>query len=216
MVFLHRAGLQVKPGKIVCIGRNYAKHAAELGNVVPSQPIVFLKPSTALVPSGGAVIIPPQTENVHHEVELVAIIGESAKNVDPETALSVVDGYAVGLDLTARDIQSAAKKKGHPWSIAKGFDTFAPLGDSVPAEQIADVQNLRIGLRVNGEMRQDGQTRDMIFSVAQLISYVSSVFTLEPGDLLYTGTPEGVGPIAQGDHLVATVDSMPSLEVTVA
>ena len=201
--------------RIFCIGRNYAAHAAEMKSEVPETPMVFLKPSTALVRHGGVVQLPAQSNAVHHEVELVAVIGKGGKNIYASTALEHVAGYAVGLDITARDIQAAAKKKGHPWSVAKGFDTFAPLGEIVPAEIVDDPQQLTISLRVNGVLRQAGNTEDMIFPVARLIAYCSSIFTLLPGDLIYTGTPEGVGPVAAGDELVAAVSGLPNLVVTV-
>lgn len=214
-ITLPTAGQTLRPGKILCIGKNYARHAAEMQSAVPEQPMVFLKPTTALVPDGGAVVIPPPSNDVHHEVELVAVIGRAGKNIPEADALAYVDGYAVGLDMTARDIQQRAKEKGHPWSVAKGFDTFAPLGALVPAAEVGDPHDLTIRLTINGEVRQVGHTGDMVFSVAHLIVFCSTIFTLEPGDLLYTGTPEGVGPVAPGDRLVATVEGMPALHVSV-
>lgn len=205
----------LRPGKLLCIGRNYAKHAAEMGREVPDEPMVFLKPATALVRSGEAVMLPPQSREVHHEVELVAVIGTDGKDISEGEALDHVAGYAAGLDMTARDLQRAAKERRHPWSVAKGFDTFAPLGPIVPAAEGPDVQATAIRLAVNGENRQDGNTRHMIFSVAQLVAYCSSIFTLEAGDLLYTGTPEGVGPVEAGDRLEAAVEGVPPLQVTV-
>lgn len=202
-------------GKLLCIGRNYARHAAEMNASVPSEPVVFLKPSTALVRPPDAVILPGQTRNVHHEVELVALIGRQGRYLAASQALDYVAGYAVGLDMTARDLQAIAKKKGRPWSVAKGFDTFAPLGSFVSAGVIEDVQNLTLRLEVNGETRQLGHTADMIFDVATLVAWCSAVFTLEPGDLLYTGTPEGVGPVASGDVLRATCSHMPALDILV-
>lgn len=204
-----------RAGKLVCIGRNYAKHAAELGNAVPTSPMIFLKPASALIPSGGDIVIPPASSDVHHEVELVCLIGTTGSHIAREEALNHVAGYAVGLDMTARDIQLKAKEKGHPWSVAKGYDTFAPLGDFVPAEEIQDPQDLTIRLEINGQVRQDGHTGDMIFPVAELIAYASSIFTLMAGDLLFTGTPEGVGPVKPGDTLVASVQGIPALTVGV-
>lgn len=201
--------------RLFCIGRNYAAHAAEMRSAVPEVPMVFLKPSTALVRAGGEIVLPPASREVHHEVELVAVIGKQGKDIEEKEALRYVEAYAVGLDMTARDIQARAKKKGHPWSVAKGFDTFAPLGPLMPADSIADPQQLPIALRVNGEIRQKGHTRDMIFPVARLIAYCSSVFTLLPGDLIYTGTPEGVGPVKNGDLLEAEITGLSSLEVSV-
>lgn len=201
--------------RIFCIGRNYAAHAAEMKSKVPDVPMVFLKPSTALVRHGGAVLLPPQSTTVHHEVELVAVIGKGGKNIAKADAMGHICGYGVGLDMTARDIQAAAKKKGHPWSVAKGFDTFAPLGELVPAEEIPDPHGLEIRLLVNGETRQAGHTRDMIFNLPALLAYCSQIFTLLPGDLIYTGTPEGVGPVQAGDLLEAQIPGLPDLQVTV-
>ncbi|RMF63620.1 MAG: fumarylacetoacetate hydrolase family protein [Bacteroidetes bacterium] len=208
-------GHDVRVGKILCIGRNYAKHAAEMQSDVPEEPLVFLKPSTALVGHGGTVLLPPQSQDVHHEVELVAVMGRGGKNIPESRALEHVAAYAVGLDMTARDLQALAKKKGHPWTVAKGFDTFAPLGPLVDASQVRDPQALEISLTVNGDVRQHGHTRDMIFPVARLIAYCSQIFTLMPGDLLYTGTPEGVGPVQDGDVLEARISGFPSLRVRV-
>lgn len=205
----------LRPGKLLCIGRNYARHAAEMESDVPEAPMVFLKPSTALVGDGEAVVLPPQSQEVHHEVELVAAIGRGGKNLAAEDAPANIAGYAVGLDMTARDLQRGAKERRHPWSVAKGFDTFAPLGALVPAAAIDDPQNLDIKLTIDGEVRQEGHTGDMIFSVAALIAYCSRIFTLQPGDLLYTGTPEGVGPVHDGETLKAEISGMPPLEVRV-
>lgn len=211
------SGESVRPGKILCIGRNYAAHVREMGDVadLPTEPVVFLKPSTALVPSGGTVEIPSQSNDVHHELELVVVIGGRGKHIPEEQALDHVAGYALGVDFTARDIQAKAKANKGPWSIAKGFDTFAPLGTITTASEVSDVQNLAIELKVNGEVRQSGTTANMIFPVAKLISYLSSVFTLEKGDLIYTGTPEGVGPVRSGDVLEATGGGLPNLTVSI-
>jgi 2-keto-4-pentenoate hydratase/2-oxohepta-3-ene-1,7-dioic acid hydratase in catechol pathway len=174
-----------------------------------------MKPSTALVGTGGTIFLPARTQEVHHEVELVAIIVRGGKHIPEQKALDHVAAYAVGLDMTARDLQDIAKKKGLPWTIAKGFDTFAPLGPLMPASDVDDPQNLALHLRINGELRQEGHTRDMLFPVARLIAYCSSIFTLMPGDLLYTGTPDGVGPVQPGDKLEATIDGFPPLRVKV-
>ncbi|MEM0962895.1 MAG: fumarylacetoacetate hydrolase family protein [Bacteroidota bacterium] len=207
-------GREVRPGKVLCIGRNYAAHAAEMGNP-DAAPVAFLKPTTALVPTGGEVVLPRQSEDVHHEVELVAVIGTRGKDIAESDALGHVAAYALGLDLTARDLQAQAKADRAPWSVAKGFDTFAPLGPLAPAEAVGDPQALAIALAINGDVRQQGTTDHMIYSVARIVSYLSSVFTLEPGDLIYTGTPEGVGPIRSGDRLEATGTRLPPLTVTV-
>lgn len=205
----------LRPGKLLCIGKNYARHAAEMKSTVPDEPMVFLKPATALVADGGEVVLPPMSRDVHHEVELVVVVGRGGKDIAEAEALAHVAAYAVGLDMTARDLQDRAKQKGHPWSVAKGFDTFAPLGALAPVAAAPDPQALELSLRVNGEVRQAGPTSDMVFPVATLIAYCSRIFTLEPGDLLYTGTPEGVGPVEDGDVLEAAVSGLPPLRVTV-
>lgn len=205
----------LRPGKLLCIGRNYAKHAEEMQSDVPDRPMVFLKPASALVADGGDVVLPPQSQNVHHEVELVAVIGTGGKDLAAADALDHVAGFAVGFDMTARDVQQAAKDRSHPWSVAKGFDTFAPLGAFAARADVGDVQDLAIRATVNGETRQESRTKHMIFSVAELVAYCSTIFTLEPGDLLYTGTPEGVGPVADGDRLEAEVEGLPALRVNV-
>lgn len=210
-ITLPGSDVKIESPRIFCIGRNYARHAAEMNSPVPEEPMVFLKPSTALVRDQGNVILPAQSNDVHHEVELVAVIGKQGRHIVEQEALSYICGYGVGLDMTARDIQARAKKKGHPWSVAKGFDTFAPLGDLVPASHVSDPQSLDIKLSVNGTICQSGSTADMIFSVARLVSYCSSIFTLLPGDLIYTGTPEGVGPVQTGDVLEASIDNLPTL-----
>lgn len=209
LLSLPPSGLTLQPGKLLCIGRNYAEHVREMGDVkdLPTEPVVFLKPATALVGSGGEICIPEQSQDVHHEVEIVAVIGRGGKNIPEEKALEHVGAYALGLDMTARDIQRKAKEARAPWSVAKGFDTFAPLGPLTRAEDIPDPQSLSLQLTVNGEIRQAGHARDMIFPLAFVIAYLSRIFTLEPGDLVYTGTPEGVGPVHVGDELVATAET---------
>ena len=204
----------LRPGKVLCIGKNYARHAAEMHSTVPTEPVVFLKPSSALIGDGETVVLPSMSQNVHHEVELVAVLGRGGKNIAEADALSHVAAYAVGLDMTARDLQGKAKQQGHPWSVAKGFDTFAPLGALVPAAAVPDPQDLELKLMVAGEKRQHAHTGSMVFSIATLIAYCSRIFTLEPGDLLYTGTPEGVGPVQDGDVLEATCTGLPPLRVT--
>lgn len=207
--------IRLRPGKLVCVGRNYADHAKEMNSSVPDTPMLFLKPASALVGDGGCVELPPESNDVHHEVELVAVIGRRTRRVSPHEALASVCGLAVGLDMTARDLQQAAKEVGHPWSVAKGFDTFAPLGP-VTAVSGADFPlNMSITLSVNGSLRQSGHTTDMIFDLATMIAYASSIFTLEPGDLIYTGTPSGVGAVRDGDQLEARAGNMPPLRISV-
>lgn len=205
----------VPVGKLLCIGRNYADHAEEMNRDVPDEPMVFLKPPSALIRTGDSVQLPPQSQDVHHEVELVAAIGKNGKNVAKENALDHVAAFAVGLDMTARDLQAEAKERRHPWSVAKGFDTFAPLGPLTPASDIEDPQDLTLRLSVNGETRQKASTRRLIFPVRALVAYCSQIFTLSPGDLLYTGTPSGVGPVQEGDTLDAAATGCDPLRVDV-
>lgn len=214
-ITLPSSGLTVRPSKLLCIGRNYASHVAEMKSEILEEPVVFLKPSTALVGQGGRIVLPPMSNDVHHEVELVVAIGRGGKNIAESEALEYVDGYAVGLDMTARDLQARAKQQGLPWSIAKGFDTFAPVGAFTPAHKVRNPQRLDVQLSVNGTVRQRGNTADMLFPVARLIAYCSRIFTLLPGDLLFTGTPEGVGPVQDGDVLEARITGLPELRVKV-
>ena len=208
-------GRAVRPSKVLCIGRNYADHVREMGDVqgLPAEPVIFLKPPSALLASGGIIELPRQSADVHHELELVAVIRTGGKRIAEADALGHVAGYALGLDLTARDLQRKAKDAGQPWSVAKGFDTFAPLGPVVAADALGDVQALDIELRVNGEVRQSGNTGQMLFPIARLVALLSEIFTLEPGDLIYTGTPEGVGPVRSGDVLEATGTGLAPLRV---
>jgi 2-keto-4-pentenoate hydratase/2-oxohepta-3-ene-1,7-dioic acid hydratase in catechol pathway len=203
-------------GKMLCLGKNYEKHAREMGGDVPADPVVFMKPATALVRNGGVVQIPRVSREMHHELELVVVIGRTARNVSEADAMEHVLGYGVGLDMTLRDLQSAAKKRGEPWAIAKGFDTSAPISEIVPRDLVADPHALSMRLSVNGEVRQQGSTADMILGVPRIISYLSSVFTLERGDCIFTGTPEGVGQVIAGDRLFAEIEGLVTLEVTVA
>ncbi len=214
-IHLPMSGLKVRPGKVLCIGRNYAAHAAEMQSDIPVAPVIFLKPPTALLGHGGEVLLPPASKDVHHEVELVVAIGKKGKNIPVSDALNHVEGYALGIDMTARDLQSEAKRCGLPWSVAKGFDTFAPLGTFTPARDISDPRRLRISLHVNGMLRQQGSVSRMLFGVDELVAYASSIFTLMPGDLMYTGTPEGVAAVEDGDRLVATGTGLQDLAVDV-
>lgn len=190
-------------GKILCLGRNYPEHAKEMNAAVPETPIIFIKPSTAVIHDGEPILFPRISHEMHHEVELVVAIGKDAKNVSQEEADDHILGYGVGLDMTLRDIQNDAKKKGLPWSIAKGFDTSAPLSDIIPKGTIGDHSRLRLRCAVNGIVRQDASVSEMIFSPPEIIAYASSVFTLEKGDLIFTGTPQGVGKVVPGDTIDA-------------
>lgn len=210
----------VPAGKIIAVGRNYREHAREMGASGEEPPLLFLKPASALVPDGGVVRRPSFSLSLHHEVEIVVAIGRGGKHIPEEVALEHVLGYAVGLDMTLRDVQAEAKRRGHPWAVAKGFDTSAPLSMVVRASAVPDPTALELELRVNGELRQTGRAADMILSIPALIAFVSGIFTLDPGDLLFTGTPAGVGEVFPGDELTATLSAPPhrlaQLEVTVA
>lgn len=199
------ASEQIPVGKIVCIGQNYAEHIREMKAEVPTSPVFFLKPTTALVHSGGEVVLPSISHDVHHEVELTVLIGRDAKNVPQRAAMEYVAGYGVGLDMTLRDVQAAAKKKGLPWTLAKGFDTSAPISEFVSSKEVADPGSLFLRLNVNGVMRQQSGTNDLIFSVDKLIAYISRFVTLEKGDIIYTGTPQGVAQVKSGDILEASL-----------
>ncbi len=201
--------------KIFCLGRNYAAHAREMNAETPESPVVFLKPATALLDNGGAIVIPSLSNELHHEVELVVAIGKGGKQISRQNAMQHVAGYAVGLDMTLRDVQAEAKKKGLPWTIAKGFDTSAPVSKFVERDEVPNPHALAISLTVNGAPRQQSNTSHMIFRIEEIIAFLSSVFTLEEGDLIFTGTPEGVGEVSPGDILEAELESVGTLRVSV-
>ena len=193
--------LEIK--KIFCIGRNYADHAKEMNAAIPEAPIFFLKPSTAIIGEGEAIRIPSISRDLHHEVEMTVLMGRGGKNILKGNALNHVAGYGIGLDMTLRDVQSDAKKKGLPWTLAKGFDTSAPISHFVPADEISDPHTLEVKLDVNGATRQHSSTSNFIFKIDELIAYISQFFTFERGDIIFTGTPEGVAAAASGDRLEA-------------
>ena len=189
-----------RPTKIVCVGRNYLKHARELGNEVPDRPLLFLKPPSALLEDGKAIVRPPESERVEHEGEIGVVIGRECRKVTEGRAARYIAGYRALNDVTARDLQ----KRDDQWSRAKGFDTFCPVGQAVPAGEL-DWEALDVECRVDGEVRQRGHAADMAFGIPYLVSYVSHIMTLEPGDLIATGTPEGVGPLPVGGTVVVEV-----------
>ncbi|MDY7580028.1 fumarylacetoacetate hydrolase family protein [Herbaspirillum sp. RTI4] len=203
--------------RIYCVGRNYAAHAREMGHD-PSReaPFFFMKPADAVVASGSTIPYPSQTSDYQHEIELVVALDKGGKNVSVEQALELVFGYAVGLDMTRRDLQAVAKKMGRPWDLSKGFDQSAPCGPLLPAADAGDLSKGAIWVKVNGEFRQQGDLSDLIWSVAETISYLSGMVELFPGDLIYTGTPDGVGPVVKGDHLQGHVDGLPGLDITIS
>lgn len=203
-------------GKIVCLGRNYLDHIRELGNQLPDRAVIFCKPASSLLSDGGEVEIPDYSNDCHHELELAVLIGTEGKKIAVADALQHVAGYGVALDLTLRDVQNELKGKGLPWEIAKGFDTACPLSDFVPAGQVDTPNNLRLTLKVNGELRQDGTTAQMMRSIEEIIAEVSAIYTLEAGDIILTGTPAGVSRIKSGDALDGEIEQVGSLRVTVA
>jgi fumarylpyruvate hydrolase len=204
--------------RIYCVGRNFADHAKEMGATVDrGQPIFFMKPGDAVVPGGGAVPYPPGTRDLHHEVELVVALGRDAHGeVAAADALGLVFGYGVGLDLTRRDLQAAAKAKGLPWDTAKGFDHSAPASELVPVADGAQGASGRIWLRVNGELRQQGQLEDMVFSVPEILHALSGLYALKAGDLVFMGTPAGVAALLPGDRFEAGVDGLAQLQGHIA
>jgi 2-keto-4-pentenoate hydratase/2-oxohepta-3-ene-1,7-dioic acid hydratase in catechol pathway len=208
-------GKEFAIGKILCIGRNYVDHIKELGNEPPASPVVFMKPASSVIGDRDRVVIPAYSDNCHHEAELALLVGKRAKRLSTAVALSCIAGYGVAIDLTLRDVQDELKKKGLPWDIAKGFDTACPLSAFVPIEKIPDPQDLLIRMTVNGELRQNGSTSLMINSAAAIISYLSGIFTLEPGDVILTGTPAGVSRVVSGDSLCAEIPGVGRVEVTV-
>ncbi|GAB4287836.1 MAG: fumarylacetoacetate hydrolase family protein [Ignavibacteriaceae bacterium] len=202
-------------GKIVCVGRNYAEHALELGNEIPPKPVVFIKPSSAVIYNGEKILYPPFSKEMHHEAELVLLIGQTIKNANLKTAEEAITAYGVGLDMTLRDIQGELKKKGHPWTVAKCFDTSAVISDFIKKEDMVLTLEEEIYLKVNGEYKQKDKLNKMIFKPAQIVEYLSSLFTLEPGDLVFTGTPAGVGKVNKGDIISAGIQGIGYLEVVV-
>ncbi len=203
-------------GKIVCLARNYAEHARELGNETPAAPVLFMKPASSVIGDGETVRIPAYSQECHYEVELAVLIGTQVRNVTTDRALEHVAGYGVSIDMTLRDVQNQLKTKGLPWEIAKGFDTACPLSDFVPAAAVADPHALNLKLAVNGEGRQNGTSADMINRIPQIIAHISAIFTLEPGDVILTGTPAGVGQVRSGDIMTAEIATVGRLTIAVA
>jgi fumarylpyruvate hydrolase len=205
--------------RVYCVGRNYEEHAKEMGFTGREPPFFFMKPADAVVaiPAGttGNIAYPTLTKNYHHEIELVVAIGIGGKNIKAADALKHVFGYAVGLDMTRRDLQGDMKKQGRPWCIGKAVDQSAPIGPITPAAQAGDVMNAALAVTVNGEPRQASNINKLIWSIAETIEYLSAAWELQPGDLIYTGTPEGVGAVVAGDTMLGTVSGLESLSVKV-
>ena len=197
----------VTPSKIVCVGRNYREHARELGNEIPNEPLLFFKPPSSLLPSGGTILLPAQSERVDFEGELAVVVAGRTRNFKPgDSWRDVVRGFTLANDISARDLQ----KKDLQWARAKGFDTFCPVGPIVSDEADLDA-GLTIETRLNGELRQHASTRDFIFALPELLAFISAAFTLEPGDLILTGTPSGVGPLASGDRVEVSISGLGAL-----
>ena len=215
MARISTTGQEFPIGKILCIGRNYAEHIRELGNDTPEAPVIFMKPASSVIGDGETIVIPSYSSDCHHEAELALLVGTGGKDIAPDCAMEHLAGFGVAIDLTLRDVQGELKKKGLPWEIAKGFDTACPLSAFVSSAQVPDPHNLRIRLEVNGELRQDGTTAMMIHSISAIVSHMSGIFRLEPGDVILTGTPAGVGPIKPGDQVVAEIQGVGTLRVNV-
>lgn len=198
--------------KIIAIGRNYAEHAKELNNPVPTTPVIFMKPDTALLKDNKPFYHPEFSQDVHHEIELVLKISKEGKHISEKFAADYFDEIGLGIDFTARDIQSRHKEKGLPWELAKGFDGSAPISNFLPKSQFTDLYNLNLKLDVNGETRQDGNTKDLLFSFEKLIAFVSQYITLKKGDLIFTGTPEGVAAVKPGDRLQGYLEGQQLLD----
>lgn len=195
----------VLPSKVVCVGKNYADHAAEMGGEVPAEPVIFIKPSTTVIGEGDAIVLPPQSSNVHYEAELAVVIGALCKNVDVERAGEVILGYTIANDVTARDLQNSDGQ----WTRAKSFDTFCPLGPWIETE--LDPTNLGISCEVNGDVKQDSNTSHLVRSAHEMVAWISQVMTLLPGDVILTGTPAGVGPLVNGDTVDVTIEGIGTL-----
>lgn len=210
-------GRSMPVGTIYGIGQNYDKHAREMGsNLKRGEKIIFIKPASSYVPDGGTILLPKISNEIHHEVELVVIIGKECKNASKEDAWDYIAGFAIGIDATLRDLQKYAKEKGLPWAIAKGFRTSAPISRIVPVEQFEkNKKDFDFELIINGELRQIGNSLDMIYTVEELVEFLSSIYDLEPGDVIFTGTPEGVGKLNDGDVVEAILRGHIELKVTV-
>jgi len=202
--------------RIYCVGHNYGDHVREMGGDPKQQsPVFFSKPANAIVINNQAVAYPQATSNLHYEVELVVALASGGKDIGTEESLSCVFGYAVGIDLTKRDLQAAARKQGRPWDIAKGFDQSAPISSIITVIEASSPEQTRIALEVNGEIRQDASTAEMIWKVPEIICELSKFYELKAGDLIYTGTPSGVAAVNVGDHLQACIDDIGELEVDI-
>jgi 2-keto-4-pentenoate hydratase/2-oxohepta-3-ene-1,7-dioic acid hydratase in catechol pathway len=201
--------------KIICVGRNYADHAKELNNEVPTEPVIFLKPDSAILKDGKAFYLPEHLGEVHHELEVVLRICKNGKHIHEKFAAGYYDQLGLGIDFTARDLQSKLKSKGLPWELAKGFDGSVVLGQFVAKESLGELQDLQLRLEVDGSIRQQGNTRDLLFSFEKIIAFVSQYFTLRQGDLIFTGTPAGVAAVQPGNRLQGYLNDQQLLDFEV-
>lgn len=213
MITLENKQLPIQ--NIFCIGRNYAKHIAELNNETPTEPLVFLKPTSALAQKNDIITLPAFSNSVHYEAELVIYIAKDARNIAVDEALSIIGGYGVGLDLTARDLQDVIKKRGEPWTKCKGFPAAAIVSDFINTDKIQDPKNIQFSFTQNGVLKQDGNSKMMLYPIAEIISYLSTIYGLSEGDLIYTGTPEGVGELNAGDQLNLTLENFISADFSI-
>lgn len=217
---MYTASLDNKPfphavGKCVCVGRNYADHAAELNNPVPSVPLLFIKPADAAVPMAAQISIPLHRGSVHHELEIAILIQHRLQNATEADVEAAIAGVGLALDLTLRDVQDQLKKQGHPWEAAKAFDGASPLSDFIGIEHIVDLENIGFSLKRNGKIQQQSNSKQMLFPIIPLISYMSSMFTLNPGDVILTGTPAGVGELVVGDELELEISQQLSVKTKI-
>jgi len=215
-ITIKNSNKEITIGKVVCVGRNYADHAKEMGNEIPDKfPLVFMKTATCMINSGENVVHPDYSENLHHEIELVLLVGKTVKNATLEESQSAIAGYAVGLDMTLRDLQFKAKDKGEPWTFAKIFDTSGVISNFVSVDEYSLTGNERIYLSVNGEFRQEATIGLMLFNATEIIKNISSRMTLEAGDLIFTGTPAGVSRVVKGDKLSGGIENIGEIETTI-
>ncbi len=214
-VYLTMSNENIVVPKIFCLGQNYARHAAEMKSEVPKKPVVFMKPSSAIVHDGAKISIPQMTEDFQHETEIYFVVGKDGRNIKKDDARSYIAAMGIGLDLTLRDVQTELKNQGNPWLISKGFDGSAPISKAVPVDGV-DFDKLELELEVNGELRQRGSYRNTVFKIEEVIAFISQLFTMERGDLIFTGTPEGVAQLKPGDRLHAELVGFISLDVEIA
>ncbi len=220
MSYVKLSDQKIAVSKILCVGANYRDHIAEMNpgknTELPSEPVIFMKPPSAIIHDGDTIVIPKISNDAHHELELIFVIGKDGKHIPAGEAEKYILGYGIGLDMTLRDIQTEAKKKGRPWTIAKGFDTSALISEIVSKEFIHDPNDLEMKLFVNDTLRQAGHTSGMIFKIGEIIAYVSKIFSLKRGDIIFTGTPAGVGPVKEGDRLRAELADVTHVSAAVA